>query len=62
MLTQYEMDAITRAVMAMERIADYLETIKDRMPEAPVDGGLAELDACDFPCDHKRDSFKQGYD
>ena len=52
-LTQFEMDAITSAVVAMERIADALETIRDRMPEAPVAGGLAELDACDFPCDHE---------
>lgn len=53
MLNQFEMDAITRGVIALERIADALETIKDRMPEAPVAGGLVELGACDFPCDHK---------
>ena len=50
-LTQFETDSIIRAVVALERIADALEMIRDRMPEAPVAGGLAELDACDFPCD-----------
>ena len=50
-LTQFETDSIIRAVVALERIADTLELIKERMPEAPVSGGLAELDACDFPCD-----------
>ena len=53
MLTQFETDSVTKAVVALERIADALEMISDRMPEAPVSGGLAELDACDFPCDHK---------
>lgn len=52
-LTQFETDSITSVVIALQRIADALETIRDRMPEAPVTGGLAELDACDFPCDHK---------
>ena len=55
-LTQFETDSIIRAVVALERIADTLDTIKERMPEPPVDGGLAELDACDFPCDrHPKD-------
>ena len=54
-LTQFEMDSITRAVVALDRIADALESIRDRMPEAPVDGGLAELDACDFPCDKRNE-------
>ena len=35
MLTQFEMDNVVRAVVALERIADALETIKDRMPEEP---------------------------
>lgn len=49
MLTQFETDAITRGVMALERIADALESLRDRMPEdAP---SLTEADACDFPCD-----------
>ena len=52
-LTQFETDSIIRAVVALERIADTLDTIKERMPEAPVAGGLAELDACDFPCDRR---------
>ena len=50
-LTQFETDAIIRGIIALERIADALESIRDKMPEdAP---SLAELDACDFPCDHK---------
>ena len=61
-LTQFETDSITRAVIALERIADALESIRDKLPEAPVESSLAELDACDFPCDHKHDNFKQGYD
>ena len=62
MLTHVELDNLIRAVVALERIADALEIIKDRMPEPPVDGGLADLDACDFPCDRKHDPWKQGYD
>ena len=54
-LTQFETDSITSVVVSLQRIADALETIRDRMPEAPVAGGLAELDACDFPCDRKSD-------
>ena len=53
MLTHVELDNLIRVVVALERIADALETIKDRLPEAPVSGGLAELDACDFPCDRQ---------
>ena len=52
MLTQFEMDNIVRAVVALERIADALETIKDRMPQEP-EPSLHEADACDFPCDHR---------
>jgi hypothetical protein len=61
-LTQFETDAITRGILALERIADALESIRDKLPEAPVEGSLAELDMCDFPCDHKHNNFKQGYD
>ena len=52
MLTQFEMDNIVRAVVALERIADALETIKDRMPQEP-EPSLYEADACDFPCNHR---------
>ena len=52
-LTQLETDSVIRAIVALERIADALETIRDRMPQESVAGGLAELDACDFPCDRK---------
>lgn len=51
-LTQFEMDSITRVVVAFERIADALETIRDRMPQEP-EPSLHEADACDFPCDHR---------
>lgn len=51
-LTQFETDNITSAVISLQRIADALETIKDRMPEAP-EPSLHEADACDFPCDHR---------
>lgn len=51
-LTQFETDSITRAIIALERIADVLETIRDRMPQEPAPS-LYEADACDFPCDHK---------
>ena len=50
-LTQFEMDAITSAVVALGRIADALETIKDRMPQDTPSS--AEADACDFPCDRQ---------
>lgn len=51
MLTQFETDSITSVVIALQRIADALETIKDRMPQdAP---SSAEADACDFPCDRQ---------
>ena len=62
MLTQFETDAITRSIVALERIADALESIRDKLPDAPVEGSLAELDMCSFPCDHEHDNFKQGYD
>ena len=50
MLTQFETDAITRGILALERIADALESIRDKLPEEPAPG-ISEADACDFPCD-----------
>lgn len=47
MLTQFETDAITRSVIALERIADALESIRDKLPEDVP--SLTEADACDFP-------------
>ena len=46
MLTQFETDSITRAIVALERIADALETIMDRMPEEPE---YVEDDPPDLP-------------
>lgn len=51
-LTQFETDSVTRALIALERIADALEMIMDRMPQEP-EPSLHEADVCDFPCDHK---------
>lgn len=51
-LTQFETDSITSVVIALQRIADALETIRDRMPQEP-EPSLYEADACDFPCDRR---------
>lgn len=57
-LTQFETDSITRAVIALERIADVLESIRDKMPEdAP---SLTEADACDFPGERTLASWTTG--
>lgn len=56
MLTDYEMSAITRAVGAMERIADALEAIRDKLPE----DASSNSDSGAYGYEH--DNFKQGYD
>ena len=55
-LTQFETDSITSVVIALQRIADALETIKDRMPQDTPSS--AEADACGFPCDRQPTDFE----
>ena len=56
MLTQYEMDAIVRVVMAMERIADALASIGDKLPEDASSNSDSDAHG------YEHDNFKQGYD